>query len=235
LANNLPGHEVVFESPDATDIERIMQSVVEQPQFGNAAGCCLWPQSGATMKRVGIPFCVSQAIELGTIISTYKGTSHSITDIVSIINRIRPMKYVGSGIVKLTNVVDNECLVRVNNSTTNVTLTLTGLNQNAITYSSEETGPLFVDPDIVSYLTDDGTVLTISDLVNDMNVHVVALPCLEVVRKNTKLMQAFAQANSLLGFYGKTFTNFPPYIPTVKRLANCVQAEGNKKIETKHK
>lgn len=185
----------------AAEASAPMRAVISDPAFGQVAGLAIWPMQGKDMKRSIIPGTYGMAQKLGTILR-----EAAADEKVNVVCELLGGRVLGVGTLTDTSETTGggfdmgECTVKLADG---ANLVILNKNENLIAWRSDQSSPVTIAPDLVSYMLKDGTVFSNVELENykGKEIVVIAAPAGPEMR-NPSIVEAFRETLATMGYPG---------------------------------
>lgn len=214
--NNPSQNVCVTTIMNSPSVDSACRGIISDDAFGQFAGLGCYQMNGKQLKQTVVSNTVRNSIALGKKLRENKDPSLVFPIIQDFLSTKLSRKcwLLGTGTVtKISTVTSGGFdLNTVTVSCDTGEFYICSQNENLLCWKTSEGTPMVMAPDITSYVTINGDPLSNADLLEKMQIHIIASPCDEKMR-NSKILGAFGAQLKSIGYYG-------PYIKVEERLEN---------------
>lgn len=201
-------NQVSLGAKDAAAMDITMRSVIAGGSFHEFAGIACWAMSGATMKKSIIPGAITYALNLGICLrETLAAKQDPVEAVRKYLNGY--LLFCGRDLtVHDTTAGGFDWGRTILQSTTSASqLCIYNQNENLIAWSSDNSKPVAMGPDLIAYLTTDGQPFSNADLglAKGKDVAIIGAPA-DCELRDPAIVAAFLQTLQVIGYAG-------PYTP----------------------
>ena len=196
-------HQVGVTIETAAEAAAPMRAIISAPGFGQVAGIALWPMQGSVVKKHAVRGTFTMAQQLG---AAYRKVHTAGGDVAAAMADAMGGRIIGHGTVEAMVSTTSggfdfgRLRVKLDGG---ATLSVFNKNENLIAWSSERPTPLAIAPDLISYVMDDGALITNAGIGGrtGQGVSVIAAPADDDMR-DPAIVAAFREALSSMGYPG---------------------------------
>lgn len=163
VITNDQGQSIIVNCDSPEMLDDMLRPIVEIENFGDSASLAMFSNSLADFGKALIPGTISLSIAAGKMIQNLQKGLPTDPDTIKVVNGLEA-ELIGKG--KVLNTVDNvgggfdHGKTLIADPETMTLYTILNQNENLIVYSSDQTAPLAVAPDLICVITKEFKVVT---------------------------------------------------------------------------
>jgi DUF917 family protein len=190
--------QLYFDGQDPPATDATMRAIISGGTFKQDAGVALWAMDGPTAQRVSLPGTTERARSLGAALRAAADPVDAVCAFLGGTVLIRgkivadPEQTAGGFDVGVVEISDGSDTVRVINQ-----------NENLVAWTSAETHPVALAPDLIVFMTSDGQPFSNADLelATGKEVVVITAPA-DPSMRDPKMIEAFLPVLRSSGYGG---------------------------------
>ena len=204
VITNDKGQSIVVNCDDATMLDDMLRPIVEIKNFGDSASLAMFSNSISDFLKTAIPGTISLSQNVGKMVQNLQKRVSTDPDTLAAVNELQA-ELIGKG--KVLNTLDSvgggfdHGKTLIADEETKVLFTILNQNENLIVYSSENTAPLAIAPDLICVITKEFKVVTNGEISSLDELFIIRIQAPESM-KSDGIVKGFQNLINQMGYAG---------------------------------
>ncbi|MDN3204256.1 S-methyl thiohydantoin desulfurase domain-containing protein [Algoriphagus sediminis] len=186
-------------------LDEMLRPIISIPDFGNSASLAMFSNPISKLIQTMIPGTISLSIAMGKVIQSLQKLSIPDQGSLAEVNKLKA-QLIGKG--KVLNTLDNVGggfdhgkIVIADSEKAGLFYTILNQNENLIVFSTQDTSPLAIAPDLICVITREFRVITNGEISSADELFIIRVQAPEVM-KSERIIKGFQSIINKMGYAG---------------------------------